>query len=130
MALTLEQAQQLVAKAVEAGAAQNCPIVAVVVDPGGHIVAAARMDGVSFINTEVARKKALSGAAFGMPTHDLVEAVSRDPLAKTVVLGDPTINLLPGGMPIREGEAVVGGLGIAGGFYMQDRAIAEFAVAV
>jgi uncharacterized protein GlcG (DUF336 family) len=129
MALTLEQAQALVGKAIAAGTAQSCPIVAVVVDPGGHIVAAARMDGVSFINTEVARKKALSGAAFGMPTHDVVEAVSRDPLAKVVVLNDPTINLLPGGMPIREGDAVVGGLGIAGGFYMQDRAIAEFAVA-
>jgi uncharacterized protein GlcG (DUF336 family) len=129
MALTLAHAQSLVQKAVEAGTAQNCPIVAVAVDTGGNIVAAARMDGVSFINTDVARKKALCAAAFGMATHDLAEAVSRDPLAKTVVMNDQTINVLPGGMPLRDGDAVVGGLGIAGGYYMQDRAIAEFVAA-
>ena len=125
--LSVERAQELVGKALAAGRDQNCPIVAVVTDPAGHIVAAARMDGVSFVNTEVARKKALAAAAFGQPTHDLVEAISRDPLAKTVVMSDATINVLPGGVPLKDGDAIVGGLGVAGGYYMQDRAIAEFA---
>lgn len=129
MTVTLETALGLVARAIDAGKAQQCPIVAVVVDTGGQIVASARMDGVSFISTEVARKKALCAAAFGMPTHDTIEAVSRDPHARAAVMADPAINLLPGGMPLRDGDVIIGGLGIAGGFYLQDRAIAEFAAA-
>ena len=49
-------------------------------------------------------------AAFGMPTHHLVDAVSRDPLARTAVMNDATINTLPGGVPVRDGDVVVGGL--------------------
>ena len=128
MTMRLELAMALVTRATEAGTAQNCPIVAVVVDLAGNPVAVARMDGVSFINTEVARKKALCAAAFAMPTHELVETITRDPLAKTVVMNNQAINVLPGGVPIMDAGSVVGALGVAGGYYMQDRAIAEYAV--
>lgn len=128
MGLSLEHAMDIVRKALDAGAAQNVPIVAVATDTAGNIVACARMNGVGHINTEVARKKALAAATFGQPTHDVVDAVSRDPLAKAVVLADQSINLLPGGMPLKDGDTVVGGLGVAGGYYLQDRAVAEFAV--
>jgi glc operon protein GlcG len=126
--LSLEQAMTILQKAIDAGGAQNCPIVAVVTDMSGQIIAAARMDGVGFINTEVARKKALCAVTFKLPTHEFVDAIGRDPLAKTVVMNDQTINVLPGGVPIKSGDEVVGGLGVAGGYYLQDRAIAEYAV--
>lgn len=128
MTVTIEQALALVGKAVSAGKDQNCSIAAVVTDVSGNIVAAARMDGVGHINVEVARKKALAAANFGMPTSDVVEAVSRDPFAKPVVMSDPNINILPGGIPIKENNTTIGALGIAGGHYLQDRAIAEFAI--
>jgi len=127
MTITTDSALIIVTKALEAGLAQNCPIVAVVTDISGNIVAAARMEGVSHINTEIARKKALASAAFRMTTADLAETVTRDPLAKAVVLADQSINVLPGGVPIRDGDVVIGALGVAGGYYMQDRAIADFA---
>jgi uncharacterized protein GlcG (DUF336 family) len=128
MSVSLAKALELVRKAVEAGEAQKCPIVAVVTDVAGNIVAAGRMDGVGHINTEVARKKALCAATFKIPTHDFVEGVSRDPLAKQVVLNDPVICPLPGGFPVMMGEQCVGALGIAGGYYLQDRAIGEYAM--
>jgi uncharacterized protein GlcG (DUF336 family) len=127
MTLSTERALSVIRKAIDAGAAQKCPIVAVVTDPAGAIVAMARMDGVHAVNIEVARKKALTAAAFAQPTHDFVDAIQRDPLAKTVVMNDPNLNVLPGGIPIKDGEVVVGALGVAGGYYLQDRAIAEFA---
>jgi len=128
MTLSYDLAQKMVSRAVEAGRTQGCPIVAVAVDLAGNPVAIARMDGVNAVNTEIARKKALAAAAFRSATHDFVDQVQRDPLAKTVVLAETSINLLPGGFPLHEGDNVVGGLGIAGGFYLQDRAIGEFAV--
>jgi glc operon protein GlcG len=124
-----DQALKIVSKALAAGGDQNCPIVAVVTDVAGHIVAAARMVGVGHINTEVARKKALAAATFGQPTSDIIEAISRDPFAKPVVMSDPNINILPGGIPIKDGDITIGAIGVAGGHYLQDRAIAEFAVA-
>ncbi|WP_241241927.1 GlcG/HbpS family heme-binding protein [Sphingobium algorifonticola] len=129
MTVTLNAATAVIAKAIDAATAQNVPIVAVVTDVAGHIVSMSRMDGVGHVNIEVARKKALASATFGQPTHEVVDAVSRDPLAKIVVLGDQSINLLPGGIPLKDGERVIGALGIAGGYYLQDRAIAEFAAA-
>ncbi len=128
MALTVERAQELVKRALEAGIAQKCPIVAVVTDVAGAPIALARMEGVHAINIEAARKKALTAAAFGMPTHDFIDAIQRDQLAKAVVLNDAALNLLPGGFPIKEGDVTVGAIGVAGGYYLQDRGIAEFAV--
>jgi uncharacterized protein GlcG (DUF336 family) len=128
LSVTTERALALVSKAIAAGKDQNCGIAAVVTDIAGNIIVAARMDGVGHINTEVARKKALAAANFGMPTADVVEAVSRDPFAKPVVMSDPAINILPGGIPIKENDKTVGALGVAGGHYLQDRAIAEFAM--
>jgi uncharacterized protein GlcG (DUF336 family) len=128
MSLSLTQALDLVNKAVAAGDAQKCPIVAVVTDDSGNIVACGRMSGVGHINTEVARRKALCAATFKIPTHDFVEGVSRDPLAKQVVLNDPVICPLPGGFPIMAGDQCIGALGIAGGYYLQDRAIGEYAM--
>lgn len=129
MALTIELAQKIITRAIEAGRDQNLPIVVVVTDGAGDIVAAMRMDGVHAINTDVARRKALTAAAFRAATHDIVSMVSRDDLARAALLNDSRLNILPGGMPILVDDVVVGGLGIAGGYYMQDRAIAEYAMA-
>jgi len=60
----------------------------------------------------------------------MLQMVSRDPLITTVLHSEPSIVMLPGGLPIREGETLVGAIGIAGGFYPQDQAIGEYAVSI
>jgi len=127
--ISLQKALGLVQRALEAGQAQSVGIVAVVVDLGGHPVAAARMDGVSFINTEVAQRKATLAAAFGTPTHQLQAMIGKDPIAGPIVSADQRISLLPGGLPILEEGRCIGGLGIAGGHYLQDQAVGEYAIA-
>lgn len=127
MSLSLTQAMAVVQKALDSAGSQSVKVVAVAVDMGGHVVAQARMDGVSFINAEVARRKATLAAAFATSTQDIQTAIGKDPVAGPVMNADPQICLLPGGMPIMEGDVCVGGIGIAGGFYLQDHAIAQFA---
>jgi uncharacterized protein GlcG (DUF336 family) len=128
MSVGLEQAQKIVQRALEAAAAQSVRVAAVVLDTGGHIVAAARMDGVGPLNLDVARRKANAVVNLGVSTAEMLQMVSRDPLITTVLHSEPSIVMLPGGLPIRNGDALVGALGIAGGFYPQDQAIGEYAV--
>jgi glc operon protein GlcG len=130
MSLSLEQAQKLVQRALDAAAGQSVKIAAVVLDMGGHIVVAARMDGVGPLNLDVARRKANAVVNLGVSTAEMLQMVSRDPLITTVLHSEPSIVMLPGGLPIREGETLVGAIGIAGGFYPQDQAIGEYAVSI
>lgn len=129
MAIALARAQELVRRAVEAGGAQGVNVVAVAVDLGGHPVAVARMDGVSYLNTDVAQRKAVLAAAFATPTHQVQTMIGKDPIAGPVIAADPRIALLPGGVPVLEDGRCVGGLGVAGGHYLQDQAVAEYAIA-
>ena len=129
MSVSLAQAQAIVQRALEAAAAQSVKIAAVVLDMGGHIVAAARMDGVGALNLDVARRKANAVVNLGVSTAEMLQMTSRDPLITTVLHAEPSIVMLPGGLPIREGEQLTGALGVAGAFYPQDQAIGEYAVA-
>ena len=128
MSVGLEQAQKIVQRALEAAAAQSVRIAAVVLDTGGHVVAAARMDGVGPLNLDVARRKANAVVNLGVSTAEMLQMISRDPLITTVLHSEPSIVMLPGGLPIRNGDALIGALGIAGGFYPQDQAIGEYAL--
>lgn len=88
------------------------------------------MDQVGYANVEVARRKANAAVNFGVPTHDVAAMAGRDPMLPAALdaMSDHFI-VLPGGIPIVEITTVVGGLGIAGGHYEQDRAIAEQVIA-
>lgn len=105
---------------------QHLRVAFAIVDRGGHMVAAARMDGVGYLNLEVARRKAIAAMNFGAPTHDVLEAVGQDAI---VMAGFQAMShdiiVLPGGFPITQLVSIVGGLGIAGGHYSQDRMLGE-----
>jgi uncharacterized protein GlcG (DUF336 family) len=124
----LATAQKLVRAAVEAAEGQGVPIAVAVVDRGGHVVAAARMDGAAFLMLDVATKKATFAAAMGVPTHMIVEMAKGDEVLALAFSGESQIAALPGGLPIAGDAGPVGGIGISGGHYSQDQAIAEAAV--
>jgi glc operon protein GlcG len=124
----LATAQGLVTSAVAAAQAQGVPIAAVVVDRGGHVVAVARMDGVSFVMTDVARRKATLSSAMGAPTHAIAEMAQGDAALANAFTGSPDVIALGGGFPIMGDTGPIGGLGVAGGHYSQDQAVAEAAL--
>lgn len=124
----LATAQGLVTKTIEAARAQGVAVAAVVVDRGGHVVAAARMDGVSFVMADVARKKATLSSAMGAPTHAVAEMAKGDALLAAAFTGSDDVIALGGGLPVMGEAGPVGGLGVAGGHYTQDQAVAEAAM--
>ncbi|MGH9033929.1 MAG: GlcG/HbpS family heme-binding protein [Acidimicrobiia bacterium] len=125
----LATAQGLVRKAVEAAHAQGLPVAAVVVDRGGHPVAMARMDGVSFVMSDAARRKATMASAMGTPTQAVAEMAQGDDLIAAAFTGSEHVIALGGGLPIMGDAGPIGGFGIAGGHYTQDQAIADAAAA-
>jgi glc operon protein GlcG len=126
----LDRATAHVNKAIEIAKARRIRIAVVVVDRGGHVIAAARMDEVAYINLEVARRKANAAQLLSAPTHAVLEGVGDD--ANILRAFDAMANemiVLPGGVPITEVVSVVGGLGIAGAHYDMDQQIAQTTIA-
>jgi glc operon protein GlcG len=128
MSLPVEKALEYIAKAMAEANRTNTPIACVVTDVGGNIIAAARMDNVGPLNFEAARKKAYAAANFKAGTHQMAGMIARDELIKAALTADTSINFLPGGLPVLHDGRPAGGLGVAGGFYVRDKEIAEEAL--
>ena len=112
------------AKAKEMGVPSSIAIV----DESGVLKAFSRMDGAALLSIEIAKEKAYTGAGFGMPTHEVLNFISTD---QQLLTGLPLVNKLSvvgGGFPIMIDGKLVGGIGISGGHYTQDMAIAEAAL--
>lgn len=110
------------AKAEELGVAVNIAAA----DAAGHEIAFIRMDGAALLSIGIAVDKAYSVAAFnGLPTHAWWDAIKDEPgLANGIVHRDRLV-IFGGGAPVRQGDVVVGAVGVSGGTADEDRAIAE-----
>jgi glc operon protein GlcG len=127
--LSLELAQKLVTTAIDVAHQQGVNIAASIVDPGGHLVAFARMDGVGYIAVELTRRKALTACNFQIP-NDVLQAIGQNqPAIAADLAKNADICLLGGGLPIQIDSRCVGGIGIGGATSEIDRAIAEKAIA-
>lgn len=110
-----------VAKASEIGAPQCI----VIVDASGEPLGEIRMTGSRFLSRKSARAKARTAASIGAPSAGIPEAMR--PLLAAATQGDVTG--LSGGLPIRIGGDLVGGIGVGSGSPEQDVAVAEAALA-
>lgn len=125
MPLTLERAQDALAQALQTARELEFAVAVVVVDDAGHIVTAARMDGVSRVVLDLATRKARTAAAFGTRIDSLVADMSQDPLLSEALATSPDLLLLPGGSPLPAGGAI----GVGGAHYREDQEIANRAAA-
>jgi glc operon protein GlcG len=123
--VNVAHAMDLVRRVLDEADTRSAAITVVVVDKGGHVVASARGDGVGFVATDFARRKAVTSATFAAPTSDIAESFGQDPMLASAFSGSPDVLLLPGGFPVLVDGACVGGLGIAGSHYSQDHAVGQ-----
>lgn len=124
--ITLELAQDMVRCAVEAAADAGGAFVICVVDEAGAQKAFARMDGAPLISIQVAHDKAYTAAGFGLATDDWFNFIKDDePLRLGAPTGISRIILFGGGYPICSDGNLIGGIGVSGGHYTEDMAIAQ-----
>jgi uncharacterized protein GlcG (DUF336 family) len=119
-----ETAYKMVTAAVAKAQELGVPQVVAVLDESGLLKAFCRMDGAPLISIDVAQNKAYT-ALFGMPSQELYNFIKDDPALLAGVPHIPRIALFGGGLPIREGDRVVGGIGVSGGTVEQDIACAQ-----
>ena len=94
-----------------------------VVDTGGHIVAALRMDGNGSGIFDFALAKARAAAAWGFSTAQMLESARGTPGFDRA----PHVVLVPGGVPLfsGDGKARIGAVGVSGEAPADDAACAE-----
>jgi len=119
-----ESAQKMVAAAVAKATELSVPQVVAVLDESGLLKAFCRMDGAALVSIEVAQNKAYT-ALFGMPSQDFYNFIKDDPALLAGVPHIPRIAIFGGGLPIKVGDKIVGGIGVSGGTVEQDVACAQ-----
>lgn len=124
--ISLELAQEIVNRAVEQALEDGGAFVVSVVDESGVQKAFARMDGAPLLSVQVAQDKAYTAAGFQMPTDGWFDFIKEDgPLRLGAPTGIDRLVVFGGGYPITIDGAVVGGVGVSGGHYSQDMAVAQ-----
>jgi glc operon protein GlcG len=95
----------------------------VVVDTGGHVVAALRMNGNATGIFDFALAKAQAAAAWGFSTAQMLESARGTPGFERA----PHVVIVPGGMPVfsADGKARIGAVGVSGEAPADDAECAE-----
>jgi uncharacterized protein GlcG (DUF336 family) len=128
--LTLADARQIIAAGERKAQELGIPYNIAVVDAGGGLISHIRMDGAWLGSIDISIHKAFTSRAFDMATQDLAKmAQSGKPLFGINSTNHERVVIFAGGMPLQEGDAVVGAVGASGGTVEQDQQVAEAAVA-
>jgi uncharacterized protein GlcG (DUF336 family) len=108
VALTIAQT------AVESCAAKGYAVSAVVANRSGDTIIAIRGDNASPHTMENARRKAYTAMSFKVSTTDYAKRFAdNNPLVRQQVTL-PNVIAIPGGLPIKAGDEVIGGIGVSG----------------
>lgn len=131
--LTEKNLSMALAKIIAETAIEQCQkdgfrVAVAVVDRGGHLKAFLRNDGPGGHAVEIARRKALTARMFNRTTIEFVKWTENPALAGLREVAD--VVYLGGGVPIRAGNELIGGVGVSGGpTAEQDEACANAGIA-
>lgn len=127
--ITQAAADALLASGASAATEIGVPMVIAVVDESGVLKAFRRMDGAPLLSVEIAKDKAYTAVAFGIPTHGWFDFIKNDPPLLHGIVHTPRLVVFGGGYPVSVDGQVIGGIGVSGGHYEQDMKVAEAALA-
>lgn len=111
--VTLAAAQQMANAAVMSCSQKGYKVTAVVVDRQGSPIVSLRADGASEFTNTVARRKALTAAAFGAPTSALAQRLGNNSGFNVHDIM-PQALLLAGAVPISADNETIGAVGVSG----------------
>ena len=124
--ITLADARRVIAAAEQKAVDIGQPMNIAVVDAGGNLVAHVRMDKAWMGSVDISIKKAWTARAFDIETKALAElSQSGDQFFGIHASNNGRVMIFAGGIPLKRGGEVVGGVGVSGGLGKQDQAVAE-----
>lgn len=112
--LTLADASRAVLAAVSWCEQDGYRVSAAIVDRGGVLVALARVATAGPHTVDSSRKKAYTATSMRESTATLAALIAAKPELQPLRDMNESILLLGGGLPIRIGDEVVGGIGVGG----------------
>ena len=124
----LALAMRMCTAATETADSQGIVVSVAVVDAGGHLIAFQRMDGAEIAGPVLAPDKAHTAVSHRIGTHELSDLVA--PGGDLVGMNSADRGryvAFAGGLPLWDGDRVIGGVGVSGGTGAQDLACAEAA---
>jgi uncharacterized protein GlcG (DUF336 family) len=112
--LSYPMAKTIAETAIESCGAKGYAVSVVVVDRAGDTMVAMRADNASPHTMENARRKAYTALSFRMPTTDYAKRYAdNNPVVRQQVTL-PSVIAIPGGLPVKVGTDVIGGVGVSG----------------
>lgn len=124
-ALSDEAADLLIGAARREAERLAVPVSVAIVDAGGTLLRFARQAGAILVSVATASDKAYAALSFGVATHEWAGIIGDDAMLVHGIPPLPRHTTLGGGLPIWLNDLLVGGIGVSGGHYRQDRTIAE-----
>ena len=120
MALTLEEANRIIAGAIAQAEEIGIKINVAVCDAGGRLVAFNRMDGAIWAGVYGSQGKAVAAAGFGRTSGELQERADQ-PTPRGIAIAEGGHMIMgQGGVPIIRDGVVDGACGVGGGTSQQD----------
>src|SRR5215813_11658508 len=125
--MTLDEAQNIVARAHAKAAELGIKVTVAVVDRGGLLVALARMDGAPPLSSQIAEAKAVGAAMLNRDGAALAELAKDRPGFFSVADRLVRVPIVPGlgSILVRHGDELAGAIGVSGGRPDQDLECAE-----
>ena len=128
MALTLEEANRIVAGTIAKAEELNIKVNVAVCDAGGRLVAFNRMDGAIWAGVYGSQGKAVAAAGFGRTSGELQERADQ-PTPRGIAAAEGGHMIMgQGAVPIIRNGVVDGACGVGGGTSQQDEDCARAGV--
>ena len=127
--LNLEMATHLIREIENYAAAQGKRAVIAVCNAEGNPIAVHVMDGAFLVSYEVALRKAYTAVAVKMSTKEL-SALTQPGQTFYGLQNMEKMVTFGGGVPLKTGGRIIGGLGISGGTGEEDHALCEYGLQV
>jgi uncharacterized protein GlcG (DUF336 family) len=109
-------AQGAIQKAEELGIKINVAVT----DSSGVLMAFLRMPGAFLHSIDISIDKAYTASSFGFPTSQWMSIIENDPALREGIVQRPRLVIFGGGVPVRIGDDLIGGVGVSGGSAEED----------
>ncbi|HSW15940.1 MAG TPA: heme-binding protein [Ramlibacter sp.] len=126
--ITAEAAKAAIAAAAAKARQMGLNMCIAITDESGDLKAFLRMDGAAKLALDIAQNKAYTAVSFGMSTDQWWDFIKEDPPLLHGITHTPRLVVFGGGYPIKDGDQVVGAIGVSGGHYTQDMEVAKAGV--
>jgi len=130
--MRLDLARTLIDATLAEGRRRNArPLSVVVLDAGGNVVACAREDGAGLGRLQLAHGKAWGSLGLGFGSRTLTERTAGSPafFGAAASLFEGRLLPSPGGLLLRDGDQLLGAIGVSGDTGDADEACALVAIA-